>query len=150
MRLTTKSSYGVRALINLAVMHGKKQPVSISSISKEEGISTIYLEQIFNVLKNHGLVKSVRGPKGGYVLAKDPAKVNVYEAIKILEGDISSVRCIPKLGKGKTCARLCNCASKEVWEELTRQIEKTLKGFSLKYLADRAIKINPERLVGAR
>jgi Rrf2 family protein len=131
-------------------MHGKKRPVSISSISKEEGISTIYLEQIFNVLKNRGLVKSVRGPKGGYVLAKDPAKVNVYEAINILEGDISSVRCMPKGGKGKTCARLCNCASKEVWEELTRQIEKTLKGFSLKYLADRAKKINPGRVTGAR
>ena len=145
MRLTTKSSYGVRALINLAAVYKRKQPVSIRSISKEEGISTIYLEQIFNTLKNRGLVKSVRGPRGGYVLAKDPAKINVYEAIEILEGDVSSVRCVPKNGRGKTCAQLCNCASKEVWDELTLQIKKTLEGFSFKYLAERAIKIKPKK-----
>jgi Rrf2 family protein len=146
MRLTTKSSYGVRALINLAVMHKKDKPISISSISKEEGISTIYLEQIFNTLKNRGLVKSVRGPRGGYVLAKPPAKINVYEAIEILEGDISSVRCVSRKDKTKACAKFCNCASKEVWEELTRQIKKTLEGFSLKYLAQRAAKINPKKM----
>lgn len=150
MRLTTKSSYGVRALINLAAVYKRKQPVSIRSISKEEGISTIYLEQIFNTLKNRGLVKSIRGPKGGYVLAKDPAKINVYEAIKILEGDVSSVRCAPKSGGGKICARLCNCASKEVWDELTLQIKKTLEDFSFKYLAERAMKINPKKRPVAR
>ena len=147
MRLTTKSSYGVRALINLAVMHEKNEPVSIRSISKEEGISTIYLEQIFNALKNRGLVKSVRGPKGGYVLAKDPAEINVYEAIEVLEGDISSVRCISRKGNAKSCTKSCSCASKEVWEELTRQIKKTLEGFSLKYLARRAAKINPGKTI---
>ena len=80
------------------------------------------------------------------MLAKDPAKINVYEAIEILEGDISSVRCVSQKGKAKACANFCNCASKEVWEELTRQIKKTLEGFSLKYLAQRAAKINPGKM----
>ena len=145
MRLTTKSSYGVRALIDLAVMYDARKPVSIKEISKKEGISIVYLEQIFNALKNEGVIRSVRGPKGGYVLAKDPSKVNVYDAMRILEGGLSSVRCYSKTGKKKTCARMCSCASKEVWEELTRQIEKTLKKFTLKYLAERALEIDPKK-----
>jgi Rrf2 family protein len=126
-------------------MYDAKQPVSLKEISKKEGISTVYLEQIFNILKNDGIVRSVRGPKGGYILAKDPSKINVYDAIRILEGGLSSVRCYSKSGKKKICARMCSCASKEVWEELTRQIEKTLKKFTLKYLAGRALKIEPRR-----
>ncbi|MFQ5952620.1 MAG: RrF2 family transcriptional regulator, partial [Candidatus Omnitrophota bacterium] len=113
-----------------------------------ERISIVYLEQIFNTLKNKGIIKSVRGPRGGYILAKDPSKISVYEAVKILEGDISSVSCVPKNGKGRKCERVCKCASKEVWDELTRQIEKTLKGFSLKYLAEKAVRLHGKGISG--
>lgn len=144
MKLTTRSSYGVRALIRLAIEHDGGEPVSIGHISREEGISNIYLEQIFNCLKNRGLVKSVRGPRGGYVLARDPSRVSVYEVVMALEGSISPARCISS-GKGKenVCGKASRCASKEVWDEMGRQIKETLGRFSLRGLAERAMKITP-------
>lgn len=146
MRLTAKTSYGIRALIDLAIMYDRKQPVSIKNISQEEDISSVYLEQIFNRLKNCGIVKSIRGPKGGYMLASPPAEVNVYDAINALEESVSSVGC--RYGKAKKhgCGQAGQCASKEVWDEVTSQIQKTLKGFTLKYLAGRALEINPRKL----
>ena len=137
LRFTTKSSYGIRALIDLAVTYDRKQPVSLKNISGKERISLVFLEQIFNTFKKKGIVKSVRGPKGGYVLARDPSGISVCEVIKALEGDFYSGQCFPKKRGGKACARSKDCASKEIWDELTRQIEKTLKRFSLKYLAER-------------
>jgi Rrf2 family protein len=150
MRLTTKTSYGIRALIDLAIMYRRKQPVSIKSISREEEVSDIYLEQIFNRLKNRGIVKSVRGPKGGYMLARDPAKVTVYDAIEALEGALSSVGCVSLSRPGRICSKAGKCASQEVWDEVTRQIQKTLEGFSMKDLAKRALEINPDKFKEAK
>lgn len=137
MGLTTKSSYGVRGLINLAIEYSKNQPMSIRNISTEENISSIYLEQIFNRLKNCGIVKSVRGPKGGYLLERDPAEISVYDVVIALEGGILSGKCVS--GKDEGCERLDKCASKEVWDEVAKQTEGTLKRFSLKYLAEQAL-----------
>ena len=145
MKLTTKSSYGVRALIYLAIGYDRGGPISIGRVSREEGISNIYLEQIFNRLKNRGLVKSIRGPRGGYILARDPSKLSVYEVVVALEGSVSPARCISRKGKKTICARAGKCASKEVWDEMARQIERTLGRFSLKDLADRAGEINAGR-----
>lgn len=142
MKLTTKSSYGVRALIDLAVRYDKGEPVSTGRISREEGISNIYLEQIFNCLKKHGLVKSIRGPKGGYILARDPSKINVYEVVTALEGSVSLGRCVSGKGKEYVCKRASKCASKEVWDETARQIKGTLERFSLRDLADRTLEMN--------
>ena len=83
MKFTTKSSYGIRALINLALMYDQKKPVPIGRIAKKENISGFYLEQLFNKLKKHGLIRSVRGPRGGYTFSKDPADISVYEAVKM-------------------------------------------------------------------
>ena len=142
MKLTTKTSYGIRALIDLAIMYNDKKPIAIKNISSREDISSVYLEQIFNKLKNHGIVKSIRGPKGGYMLARDPEKVSVYDAIEALEGGVSSVGCVSGR-RNRKCIRSGKCASKEVWDEVTEQIQKTLGKFSLKYLAKRAVEIDP-------
>jgi Rrf2 family protein len=146
MRLTAKTSYAIRALIDLAIMYPGKRPVSIKDISAEEGISSTYLEQIFNRLKNAGIVKSVRGPRGGYVLAKPPVKISVYSAITALEGEVSSVGCRYGRAKGASCDQACRCASKEVWDEVTRQIQRTLESFSLGYLAGKAVEKDPGKL----
>ncbi|MEA3489628.1 MAG: Rrf2 family transcriptional regulator [Candidatus Omnitrophota bacterium] len=143
MRLTSKTSYGIRALVDLAIMYSRKSPVSIRKISREEGISSIYLEQIFNRLKNHGIVKSIRGPRGGYMLARSPSEISVYDAIDALEGEVTSVGCRSGRIKGAACKQAGRCVSKEVWDEVTGQIQKTLKSFSLKCLAKRAIEIDP-------
>ncbi|MFH1845935.1 MAG: Rrf2 family transcriptional regulator [Candidatus Omnitrophota bacterium] len=143
MRVTTKASYGVRALINLAVIYRQKQPLSIKSISQKEEISGVYLEQIFNRLKNNGLVKSVRGIRGGYMLAKAPADISIYDVIIALDENISPGRCSRPKGKQKPCARSSEgCVSKQIWDEVGRKIKETLADISLKDMADRVLLIN--------
>jgi len=142
MRLTTRSSYGVRALINLALVYDKKIPVSIKEISKEEHISDDFLGQIFNQLKEKKIVKSIRGPKGGYVFTKDPASVSVYDIVDILEGTVSAGRCASKT----LCKRATVCASKEVWDEVDKKIKETLQNFTLNDLAKRAYKKDPAKV----
>lgn len=145
MKLTTRSSYGVRALVNLAIMYDDGFPVSIKYLSKEEAISSVYLEQIFNLLKKQGIVKSVRGPKGGYTLAKDPCQISVYEVVIALEGRVSPARCFSDKKEMTVCKRAGRCASKEVWDEVARHIKGALENFSLKDLAKRALQIDPEK-----
>jgi len=145
LRFTTRSSYGVRALIGLAAAYESGEPVSLKTISKKEGISLVFLEQIFNTFRKAGIVKSTRGPRGGYVLARDPSEMNAGDIIRVLEGDFYSGRCISGGKKGTKCGRSARCASKEIWDELTREIERTLARFSLEYLADRAVQMDPER-----
>ncbi len=142
MRLTTRSSYGIRALINLAIAHGGERVLSIKHISRKEGISGVYLEQIFNRLKRRGLIKSIRGPKGGYVLAKDPAEVSIYEVVMALEGGVFPGRCVSRKGEKKMCEKTERCASKEVWDEVAMKIKETLGRFSLRDLARRTLEMN--------
>jgi len=134
----------VRGLIHLAIAYKKedRRPVSAGRVSREEGISITYLEQIFNRLKAHGIVKSVRGPRGGYVLAGDPSKISVYEVVMALEGGISPGKCI---GNKKICTKAGRCASKEVWEEVAKQITGTLERFNLGDLATRTLELAPKK-----
>ena len=150
MKLTAKTSYGIRALIDLAVVYPQKRPVSIKAVSIEEGISRIYLEQIFNRLKNKGIVRSVRGPMGGYMLARPPKDITVYDAMIALEGGVSSVGCRYGRARGSKCEQACRCASKEVWDEVTKQIQITLERYSLDYLAKRALEKDPGKLAGGK
>lgn len=140
MRLTTKSSYGVRALVNLAVRYAGGKPISIKDLSRKEGISSVYLEQIFNRLKKGGIVKSVRGPRGGYILEKNPADVSVFDVVVVLEGSAYFGRHASCKGSKDKCARSGQCVSKEVWEEVARQVKSTLERFTLDDLAARAAK----------
>ncbi len=143
MKLTTKAYYGVRALANLADKHAVKSPVPLKTISQEENISGIYLEQIFNKLKNVGLVKSVRGPGGGYVLGKAPAETNVYEVVTVLEENMGLGRCFSKKGKEDICAKNGKCATQEVWEKVNNQIKDVLEGVSLEDIVNRTREIDP-------
>lgn len=85
MKLSTRSLYGLRALVELGLMSGRG-PVSASVIAVKQDLSVAYLEQLLHRLKKQGLVLSVRGPKGGYVLAKDPEQISIAEVVQILDG----------------------------------------------------------------
>lgn len=92
MKLSTRSTYGMRALIELALASGRG-PVSAALVAKRQDLSVAYLEQLLHRLKKQGLVTSLRGPKGGYVLAKDPARITMAEVVGVLDGT-------PRLGNG--------------------------------------------------
>lgn len=88
MRLSTRSTYGMRALVELALAGGRG-PLSAALIAKQQGLSVAYLEQLLHRLKKRGVVMSVRGPKGGYLLAKAPQQITMGEIVRTLEGNVT-------------------------------------------------------------
>ena len=120
MRITTTSRYGVRALFDVAY-HGGGQPTQIKDISRRQKISQRYLEQIFNKLLKAGLLKSRRGPRGGYMLARDPGEISVGDIITAAQGPIVPVRCLEEgAAEKKECDILPGCITRHVWKETQR------------------------------
>ena len=131
MKLSTKSTYGLRAMVNIALEH-KKGAVSIKEISVKEGISSVYLEQLLNKLRRENLVTSVRGPSGGYVLSRAPGKITVADIVKTLEGRISPVDCASGRESWKmACGKSKGCAAKTVWTKLAKAINDCLESVTL-------------------
>ena len=92
MKLSTKGRYGLRAMIDLA-MYGVEDAVALSAVSERQGISISYLEQLIAKLKKAGIVNSIRGAQGGYMLAKKPEEISVGEILRVLEGNLNPVDC---------------------------------------------------------
>ena len=132
MRLTTKGRYAVTAVLDLA-LHGAGQPVNLADISARQGISQSYLEQLFGRLKRSGLVVSVRGPGGGYQLARDPDDVDVSEIISAVGEGLDATRC----GGAGDCQDGDVCLTHELWSDLSQQIDMFLSRISLASLVAR-------------
>ena len=132
MKLSTKSTYGLRAMVNIA-MAKDKGAVSINEIAAAEGISGVYLEQLLNKLRRKDLVKSVRGPSGGYILSRKPSAITVGDIVKILEGTITPVDCASGREGWKVgaCQRKNTCVAKTVWAKLAKAIDDCLESVTL-------------------
>src|SRR4030066_974824 len=104
MRLSTQSRYGVRAIFDIAY-HSEGLGTQVKDISRRQGISQRYLEQIFQKLKRAGIIGSKRGPKGGYFLVKKPEEITVGEIIRVTEGDIDPVLCLDPEDPDQPCGR---------------------------------------------
>jgi Rrf2 family protein len=141
MKLSTKSTYGLRAMLNIA-LNDDKSAVSITGIAKTEGISVAYLEQLLNRLRRKGLLKSIRGPRGGYVLARAAGDLTVSDIVVALEGEIVPVHCVGsnKSPKG-ACKKTRGCVPKIVWFRLQKAINDCLDSITLKDLCDEAQKL---------
>lgn len=113
MKLSTKSRYGLRALFDMAY-HSGTLPSQIKDISRRQQISPRYLEQIFQDLKSAGLLKSKRGPQGGYTLTRKPADITVLDVVRATEGKLSLVDC-DKTDEG--CAFDSQCVTQKIWQE---------------------------------
>mgnify|MGYP006107728291 FL=1 len=131
MKLTSKGRFAVTALVDLAVNTRNDKPTSLSDISLRQNISLSFLEQIFNLLKKEGIVKSVRGPHGGYSLAKKPEKVMISQIIEAIneEDKITNCNgidfgCSSRKHSGK-------CLTHNLWAELSNQIYFYLDSISL-------------------
>lgn len=137
MRLSTKSRYGLRALFDMAY-HAGTLPAQIKDISRRQNISPRYLEQIFQDLKKGGLLKSRRGPQGGYFLARKPHEITVQDIIAAAEGEMALVDCI-KSGKGckKTCEFDNQCVTQQIWLEASKRLNEYLSSVTLKDLCDK-------------
>ena len=142
MKLSTKGRYGLRALIDLA-QYSKDAPVSIMSISARQDISERYLEQLMSMLKKAGLVKSVRGAAGGYILAKDVKDISVGDVLRALEGSLEPVDCAGLEPDGE-CRSADTCVTKYVWKRINESINRTVDEIRLDQLVEESIRLNPE------
>ncbi|MGA2554425.1 MAG: Rrf2 family transcriptional regulator [Smithella sp.] len=137
MKLSTRARYGVRLMVALAFNYSKG-PVFLKDVAKGENISEKYLSLIIIPLRRIGLVNSIRGAHGGYLLAKDPSQITMKEIIDVLEGDCSLVDCVRN---PSTCPRVPICASHDIWEIIGGKISETLNSVTL----DMLVKMNQEK-----
>jgi len=129
MIFSTRSTYGLRAMINLA-KQSRLSSVSLAIIAKQENISLKYLERLFANLKKAGLVKAEIGAGGGYKLAKSAKRINIYDIIKALEGRLSPFHCTGDKKK-IYCGQLCDCGVTQVLSKVEQAIAKSLKDIKL-------------------
>jgi Rrf2 family protein len=137
MKLSTRSRYGVRLMVELALNYGKG-PLYLKDIAKGQNISEKYLSLIIIPLRGVGLVNSLRGAYGGYSLAKDPSQITMKEIVDVLEGDCSLVDCVKN---PSTCPRVPICASHDIWAIIEGKISETLNSVTLEML----VKMNQEK-----
>jgi Rrf2 family transcriptional regulator, iron-sulfur cluster assembly transcription factor len=126
MRLTTKGRFAVTAMLDLAI-HGGKRPVTLAGISQRQSISLSYLEQLFGKLRRHTLVESVRGPGGGYTLARDLAKVSVADIITAVDEPLDATQCRGK----ENCQDEQRCMTHDLWATLNDKMYEYLDSVKL-------------------
>lgn len=142
MKLSTKGRYGLRAMIDLA-RYSEEEPVSISSIASRQDISERYLEQLMGLLRKAGLVKSIRGATGGYVLATSAKEISVGDVLRALEGSLEPVKCAAFYSE-EGCNASDGCVTKYVWQKINDSINETVDKMMLDELVRESRAVNPE------
>ncbi len=133
MKISTKIRYGTRAMLELASHYGEG-PIELKEIAKKENISLKYLEQVIIPLRSAGLVKSVRGSKGGYSLAKSPPEICLNDLVEILEGPVDLIEC---LRDPKACQRSSFCVTRDIWKEVSEAINRIFHSVTLEEMVNR-------------
>ena len=142
MKLSTKGRYGLRAMIDLA-RYSEDEPVSVSSIAARQDISERYLEQLVGLLKKAGLVRSIRGATGGYVLARDVKEISVGDVLRALEGSLEPVKCAAFYSE-EGCMAADGCVTKYVWQKINESINETVDHMMLDELVLESRSVNPQ------
>lgn len=139
MRISTKGRYGLRAMVDLAI-HYAGDYIPLNSIAERQNLSEGYLEQVFAALRKAGLVKSVKGPQGGYCLANDASKITVGDVLRALEGDLVAVEGLDENRNVDNAVEYC--IANEVWEKLNKSINQVLDSITLEDLVTAYRKLN--------
>ena len=142
MKLSTKGQYGTRALLDLA-LHQGQAPILLRDIAQRQQISLQYLEHLIAPLIAGGMVRSIRGARGGVSLARSPDEIRLSEAIQLLEGSIALVECVDN-------PRICNrselCVTRDIWGELKQAIDEVLESTTLQDLVERQKRKKPSEV----
>ena len=134
MKLSTRTRYRIRAILELAENYGNG-PLQLRIIARNQDVSVKYLEQLMAILKSAGIVRSIRGSKGGYILAKSPDQIKVSDCFNCLEGPVITTECVED---ESYCARTNDCVARQIWAEVQRAILGVLQSMTLQNLVDRA------------
>lgn len=133
MKLSSRTRYGIRAILELAEKYGKG-PLQLRAIAHSQDISVKYLEQLMALLKSAGFVRSIRGSKGGYTLAKDPNQIKLSDVFNALEGPFVTSECI---NNNNYCQRVADCVARQVWVEVQQAVMNVLQSKTLQDLVDK-------------
>jgi len=144
MRLSTKIRYGIIGIFDIAY-HNDGKTTHVKDISKRQGISGRYLEQIFYRLKKKGILNSERGPRGGYYLAKKPEDITLFDVIEAIEGPIEIVFCLSEKEKKKICKKIDICVIFPILKELSNKINDFFKDITIKDICREGEKIGIEK-----
>ncbi len=133
MKLSTKGRYGVRLMLDLA-LHEGNGPVSLRDVASRQEISEKYLSNLVPPLRNSGLINSVRGAQGGYVLARDPREITLKDILLVLEGPMHLVECA---GHPEICSRSAECLVRDVWSEVGSMMLDALASVTLESMVEK-------------
>ena len=139
LKLSTKGQYGVRAMFELAKNY-ELGPLTIKEIAARQGVSVSYLEQLLNRLRKSKLIKSQKGPGGGYLINKKPDEISVGMILHSLEGPVTITQCLDPSAKG--CKRIDGCVARMLWKSLGEKIEDFLDTIHLNDLVKEELKLN--------
>ena len=129
MNISTKGRYGLRAILDVA-MNGGEKPVTLTMIAARQAISEGYLEQLMVPLKRNGLVKSIRGAQGGYVLSRSAAEISVGEVFRALEGPIAITSCASE-EDFDGCGMEDGCLVRELWQKIQESVSGVIDSYML-------------------
>lgn len=133
MKISTKGRYGLRALVDLAIS-STGEHVSLNSIAQRQGVSENYLEQVFSALRKAGIVRSIKGAQGGYILSDSPSNITVGEILRALEGDLSIVD--EDIDSKSSSQSVEYSVVKSVWDEVNKSIYKVVDSITLEDLVN--------------
>ena len=140
MKLSTKGRYGLRAMLDMALSE-EEGPIASHTIAQRQEISERYLEQLLIPLKQAGLVKSVRGSQGGYILGRAPQNISVGDIIRVLEGPLAPVDCVNEINPDD-CKRAESCVTRMIWAQVRDSIADILDSYSLQDLVNESHNMN--------
>ena len=145
MKLSTKTRYGLRILIQIALSCDQRKAVKGKFIAAKQDISEAYLEQIMIPLKNADIIRTLRGCNGGYALKRQPEEITVLDIIELFEGKVNLVKCVED---EKECYRCSYCLANRVWGKLANSLRKEASAISLEQLISEAKSLNtPEYVI---
>lgn len=138
MKLSTRGRYGLKAMFQLAVHYGEG-PIPLNSIADEQDLSENYLEQLVSTLRKEGLLNSVRGAQGGYMLARPPENITVGSILRTLEGNMAPADCV--IDEDYGCENEENCVTKLVWVRIRDSIDEVIDSITLKDMLDEQVEM---------
>lgn len=133
MKLSTRGRYGLKAMVDLALNYGQGQ-MTVNALAQKQGVSEAYLEQLIAALRRAGLISSIRGAQGGYVLARPPEQISAGEILHTLEGTTALIDCVGS--EAFDCDNACTCSARPLWLKLQSKINGVLDSTSVYELAE--------------
>ena len=134
MKISTKGRYGLRILLDIALYRVGDRPRMIREIANNQEISEKYISRLIIELRKAGMVKSIRGSKGGYRISREPKEITLLDVVEVMEGPVSIVDCV---SARDCCPRIASCVTREIWTELNNQIREALQKITLQEIIDR-------------